>query len=159
MIPDAYFLTKWIHVISSTILFGTGMGTAFFFWSAHLRGEVAGIAAVARIVVRADWLFTLTSGIVQPLSGVALIMLAGHDPFAPWLQLTYGLYAIALICWLPVVWLQIRLRDFAIESQAKCQPLPENYHLYARWWFTLGWPAFLGLMLIFWLMVSKRIPW
>jgi uncharacterized membrane protein len=159
MIPEAYFIAKWVHILSSTVLFGTGMGTAFFFWSAHLRGEISGIAAVASIVVRADWLFTLTSGLVQPLSGIALIMLAGHDPWAPWLLLTYALYAIALICWLPVVWLQIKLRDFAIAAQASCQPLPEKYNRYARLWFILGWPAFVGLMLVFWLMVTKTLPW
>lgn len=152
---EAYIVAKWVHILSSTILFGFGAGTAWYMLNAHLTRDPATIAAVGRMVVRADWIFTGTSGLLQPASGYVLIRLAGYSPFEPWLLLAYGLYALAFACWVPVVVLQIRARDHAEASLERGEPLPPAYFAAMRWWFWLGWPAFIGLLGIFWLMVAK----
>ncbi|MFO1079895.1 MAG: DUF2269 domain-containing protein [Reyranellaceae bacterium] len=154
---DGYAWAKWLHVLSATVLFGTGLGTAFHMWFAHRRGDPKAIAVVARNVVLADWLFTLPAGIVQPATGFLLVRLAGLDLAAPWLVATYFLYLLAFACWVPVVVLQIRARDLAIRAAATGSPLPPAYHTAMRWWFWLGWPAFLALLVVFLLMVAKPI--
>lgn len=156
---DPYLWLKWAHVISATVLFGTGIGTAFHMWLAHLRGDVAAIAVVARNVVLADWLFTATSGVVQPLTGFALVALAGYDPFASWLVASYAFYLVALGCWLPVVRLQMRVRDLAVAAAADGGPLPPLYRIYMRRWFVLGWPAFASLVGASLMMVFKPEIW
>ena len=135
---DSYLALKWVHVLSSTVLFGTGLGTAFQMWSAHLRGDVHGIAIVTRNVVLADWLFTLPAGVLQPLTGVALAMQGGIDLLASWPVLTYGLYLLAFACWVPVVVLQIRARDLAARAIDTGQALPPEYYRIMRLWFVLG---------------------
>ena len=150
-----YLLVKWLHIISATILFGFGAGTAWYFWNAHLTGDARLIARVGRMVVRADWIFTGTSGVVQPLSGLWLIHLAGYPLTAPWLVAAYGLYALAFACWAPVVWLQIRATRLAEAAWARGEPLGAEYRRLMRWWFALGWPAFMGLLGVFWLMVAR----
>lgn len=152
---DVYVWVKTLHILSATILFGTGLGTAFHMWMTHLSGDVRAIATVARNVVRADFLFTTPAVIVQPLSGAALIWMTATDPRAPWLVVVYGLYVLTGLCWLPVVWLQIRARDLAAASAASGEPLPPLYYRTMRIWFLLGWPAFAAVMAILWLMVAK----
>jgi uncharacterized membrane protein len=156
---DAYLWVKWLHVLSSTILFGTGIGTAFQMWFAHRRGEPAAIAVVAHNVVLADWLFTLPAGIVQPVTGFVLMLQAGFDPFAAWLVMTYVLYLLAFACWVPVVVLQIHVRDLAADAIRLGTPLPAEYHSAMRLWSALGWPAFLALVVIFLLMIGKPDLW
>ncbi|WP_300295123.1 DUF2269 domain-containing protein [Ferrovibrio sp.] len=155
---ELYLPVRYLHVLSATVLFGTGLGIAFFLWFAHRSGHVATIAGVARLVVRADWLFTGTAGVVQPASGIALILIAGHDPHEPWLLLSYALYVGAFLCWAPVVWLQLRIRDMAVAALRDGTALPAPYYRYVRYWFLLGWPAFIGLLLVFWLMIARAIP-
>jgi len=152
---DWVFVWKWLHLLSAAILFGTGIGTAFQMWMAHRSGDVAAIAAVARTVVIADWLFTLPAGIAQPLTGALLILLVGYGAHEPWLNVTYALYALAAACWIPVVIIQIRVRDMATLAALRGAPLPARYRTLMTWWFWLGWPAFLALVGIFWLMVAK----
>jgi uncharacterized membrane protein len=156
---DVYLWLKWLHVLSSTILFGTGIGTAFQMWSAHRCGEPRAIAVVARHVVLADWLFTLPAGIVQPVTGIALALVGGLNPFASWLVVTYLLYVVAFACWVPVVVLQIRVRDIAENAVKHCTSLPPAYWRAMRVWFTLGWPAFGALAIIFLLMIAKPDLW
>lgn len=156
---DLYLLVKWVHVLSSTILFGFGAGTAWYQWNAHLTGEPKTMARVGRMVVRADWIFTGTSGIVQPASGLMLVHLAGYSPLEPWLIVTYALYAIAFVCWVPVVWLQIKAQRLAQVAMASGEPLGSAYRRTMQLWFVLGWPAFLGLMGVFWLMIAKPVLW
>ncbi|MDB5360228.1 MAG: putative integral rane protein [Rhodospirillales bacterium] len=150
-----YDLIKTVHILSATVLFGTGLGTAFQMWFAHLTGDPRTIATVARNVVRADFWFTTPAVILQPASGIALIHLSGLDARASWLMVAYGLYLLIGLCWLPVVWLQIRVRDLAVVAVEDGTPLPPDYHRVMRLWFGLGWPAFLGTLAIFWLMVAK----
>lgn len=157
---DPYLIARWLHILSSTVLFGTGIGTAFqMVWAMRTR-KVETIHSVASGVVVADWLFTTPAGILQPLTGLWLIHLAGHDLFAPWLVVTYVLYLVAFVCWLPVVVLQMRIRDMAAQSLSAGAPLgPEVWRAFG-WWFALGWPAFGGLVGVFWLMVARpEIPW
>ena len=148
---------KWLHIISSTILFGMGAGIAFFFLRAQRTGNVQVIAAVARDVVLADALFTATAVVIQPTTGIALALFAGYPLSAPWLCCSILLYAIVGCCWLPVVWLQIRMKRLAESAARTDTPLPPEYHRYLRWWFGLGWPAFLGVLGIFYLMVAKPV--
>ena len=156
---DGYLLAKTVHILSSTVLFGTGLGVAFFFLmgmrAGFGRGDMAAAWFAARTTAIADMVFTLTAGIVQPISGFVLIWLAGFDPFEPWLAMTYALYLLALACWLPVVWLQLRIRDMwraKLDGAAIDEAL---LHRRFRIWFALGWPAFIALVGVFWLMVAK----
>lgn len=152
---ELYLLVKWLHIVSSTVLFGFGAGTAWYLWNAHLSGDADLIAKVGRMVVRADWIFTGTSGVVQPASGLMLAHLTGTSFTEPWLVAAYGLYALAFTCWAPVVWLQIRSQRLAQQAADSGAPLGAEYRRTMRLWFVLGWPAFLGLMGVFWLMVAK----
>jgi len=156
---DAYVLLKTVHILSSTLLFGTGLGTAFFMWFTHRSGQLPAIAVAARLTVRADFLFTMPAVIVQPLSGYLLMRLMGFDLHTPWLQVTIALYLLAGACWLPVVWLQWRARNLAAVALRAGTDLPPAYHRCMRAWFALGWPAFLAVMAIFWLMVAKPPLW
>lgn len=156
---DPYYWLKALHILSATILFGTGLGTAFHMWMAHRSGDVRAIAVVARNVALADFLFTAPAVIVQPLTGILLIRSAAIDPLSSWLVLAYALYVVAGVCWLPVVWLQLRIRDAARAAIASNQPLPDAYYRQMRWWFALGWPAFLAVIAILWLMVAKPDLW
>jgi uncharacterized membrane protein len=150
-----YQLAKLLHVVSSTLLFGTGLGTAFHFWRAHRSGDARVIAAAARSTVLADWLFTATAVFAQPLTGWWL-MHQLHLPWTtPWIAASLALYAVAGLCWLPVVWLQIRLRDLASAADQAQQPLPAEYHRLFRLWFILGWPAFAAVLAIFVLMIAR----
>lgn len=150
-----YAIVKLLHILSSTILFGTGIGTAFYMLVASLSRDVRAIAVVNRWVVRGDWLFTATSGVVQPLTGFYLIHLAGFPLASRWIVWSLWLYGLALVCWLPVVWLQIRLRDMAINAADKGTELPPLYWRYMRTWIVLGIPAFFALVIVFYLMVAK----
>lgn len=152
---DAYLLLKTVHILSSTILFGTGLGIAFFFLMGLRSGDPAGAYLAARTTVIADMLFTLTAGVVQPLTGFAMIRMAGIDPASRWLVWTYALYAVALACWLPVVWLQVHMREM-LGAKARGEAIDEpRLRRYFRIWFVLGWPAFVGLVAVFGLMVVK----
>ena len=146
---------KIAHVISATILFGTGLGIAFFKWIVDHSGNVVAIRVVSERVVLADWLFTTPAIVVQAVTGVALAHLAGFPLSSGWLACAIALYLLAGACWLPVVWLQMRMRDLARRAERDGTPLPENYRRLARWWFRLGVPAFLSLVVVFWLMVAK----
>jgi len=137
------------------VLFGTGLGTAWFMWRADRTGEAATIAATAGNVVMADWLFTLPAVVLQPVSGIWLVDMAGYSPWETWLIWTYGLYLAAGACWLPVVWLQMRMRDIAAAAAADGRPLPALYRRHTRTWAALGWPAFTAVILIVYLMVAK----
>ena len=154
---DAYLTVKWLHILSSTVLFGTGIGTAFqMVWAMHTR-KVETIHSVASGVVRADWIFTTPAGIVQPATGFWLVWQAGYGLTEFWLMLTFALYAVAFLCWVPVVRLQLRIRDLAAAALKADEPLPaEATRLYRRW-FLLGWPAFLALVGVFWLMIAKPV--
>ena len=150
-----YLLIKWIHIISSTVLFGTGAGIAFFFLRAQRTGDARIIAAVGRDVVVADIAFTATAVVVQPATGVAMALMAGYPLSTQWIVVSAALYALVGCFWMPAVWLQVRMRDLAAEAAHNARPLPAMYETYYRRWFALGWPAFIGVLAIFYLMVAR----
>ena len=150
-----YFLYKLIHILSSVALVGVGFGSAFYLYFTLRGRNVQAIAAVSRLVVAADWCFTTPAIVVQPLSGYLIMREVGFSFQATWLWLALVLYALAGICWLPVVWLQIRLRDLAAAAAAQQTDLPALFWRYAKRWELLGYPAFAAMLVIYWLMVFK----
>jgi uncharacterized membrane protein len=152
---DLYLWLKWAHIVSSTVLFGMGAGIAFFFLRAQRTGDVRVIAAVGREVVIADAIFTASAVILQPLTGFAMAVLAGFPLFVGWLRWSIVLYVLIGACWLPVVGLQIRMRNLAIRAAEEGTSLPAAYFRCYRWWFALGWPGFIGVLIVFYLMVAK----
>lgn len=152
-----YETLKWLHILSSTLLFGTGLGSAFFKWSADRSGNLEAIGHTNGIVVIADWVFTTPTVIIQPITGFLLINSLGFSITEPWMLITYALYVIAAGCWLPVVWLQMRMRDISLDAIQNKTQLDDNYHRYARLWFWLGVPAFICMLIIYFLMVFKPV--
>jgi uncharacterized membrane protein len=150
-----YMIVKWLHILSSTILFGTGIGSAFYLLISSLSGDVRTVAAVAKYVVIADWLFTATTAVLQPLTGYYMIHLLGMPLTSKWIMWSSGLYVLALACWLPVVWLQMKLRDLALQAADGHTGLPLQYWRYFKIWVALGIPAFFAFVAIFYLMVAK----
>lgn len=152
---DLYTAIKILHILSSTILFGTGIGIAFFMFRSWFSSNIHEKFYAAKNTVLADYLFTFPAAVIQPLSGVALIHMAGFDWASPWLMVSYVIYVIAGLCWLPVVWIQIQLKNMCKHAVENGTELPERYHTLFKRWFLLGWPAFLGFVVIFYLMVAK----
>ena len=150
-----YVIVKWLHILSSTLLFGTGLGSAFYMYFASRTRDVRAIAVVVRYAVIADWLFTTPTIILQPLTGAWLIHLA-HFPWSSrWIIGSFALYAVAGAAWAPVVWMQIRMRDMAARAARDNTPLPALYWSYLRLWAALGVVAFGALIAVFYLMVAK----
>ena len=156
---DYYLLLKFIHVLGATVLFGTGMGIAFFMWMAHRTRRAVVVAATARVVVIADAVFTATAVIVQPVSGYGLMLALGLPIAEPWIVASLALYVLVGCCWLPVVWIQTRMRDLAAEAVRDNRTLPPHFEQLFRIWFLLGWPAFAGVIAIFALMIWKPALW
>ena len=152
---DIYLILKLIHILGSAVLFGTGLGIAFFMLMAHRSRDPAAIAHTAGVVVIADALFTATAVVVQPATGFALMALVGFTTHHLWIAASLALYVLVGLCWLPVVWIQVQLRNLAAEAARDQTALPERYHQLFRVWFWLGWPAFLGVVAIFALMIFK----
>lgn len=151
----SYLVWKWLHVLCSTVLFGTGLGTAFYMFMINRSGNLQAIAVMTRWVVRGDWLFTATTVVFQPLSGLMLVHMAGYPLTTPWIFWSFVLYFVAGACWLPVVWIQIRMRDLAQVAAREHTPLPAGYWRWERIWTALGLPAFFALLAVFWLMIAK----
>ncbi len=152
---DLYTLLKVAHVIGAAVLLGTGAGIAFFMLMAHRARDPALIAHTAGVVVLADTVFTASAVILQPVTGAALAHLAGYPLWSGWIAWSLALYVLTGLCWLPVVWIQLRLRDLAREAVATGAPLPARYFRLFRAWFVLGFPAFSAVIAIVWLMVAK----
>lgn len=150
-----YLAIKTIHILSATLLFGTGLGSAFYKWRADKSGDLATIAVTNKNVVLADWLFTTPTVVLQPATGIMLAYRQGYSLEEFWLLFSLMLFLTAGTCWLVVVCLQIKMRDvsrIALNSQT---PLPAIYHRYAKIWFWLGVPAFFSIALVYGLMVAK----
>ena len=152
---NLYLTLKWIHILSSVVLVGTGLGSAYYMFFANRSRDLAAQAVVTRLVVRADWWFTTPTVLLQPATGLAMVYLAGFPLSTPWIAASLALYAIAGLCWLPVVWLQIRMRALAQQAAEAGTPLAPLYWRYARWWEALGYPAFAAMVVVFYLMVAK----
>jgi uncharacterized membrane protein len=150
-----YLVVKWLHILSSTILFGTGLGSAFYMLFASFTRDPRVVAAVVGLVVWADAVFTTSTIIIQPLSGAYLAHLAGIPLTTPWILWSIVLYLLAGACWLPVVWMQWRMREMARQAVRESTALPDSYWRYLRIWVLLGIPAFVALVVVFYLMVAK----
>jgi uncharacterized membrane protein len=155
-----YFLLKTVHVIGAAVLLGTGAGIAFFLLVAHLRGEPREIAGVARTVVLADFLFTATAVTLQPITGIWLAWSSGYSLRDGWIAASILLYIVTGAFWLPVVWMQMRMRNLAVHAVETNSPLPVEYRRLFWWWFAFGFPAFAAVLAIFWLMIARpAIPY
>ncbi len=150
-----YLTLKYIHIMSMLLLFGVGLGSAFYRWMADRSGDLTHIATTNRHVVLADWIFTTPTIIIQPVTGLYLAYILGLPLTTPWIAISLGLYLLAGLCWLPVVWLQLRMRTLAQAAIDQNSTLPAEYWRYARLWFWLGVPAFAAMLLIVLLMVFK----
>jgi uncharacterized membrane protein len=150
-----YIALKFLHIIGAAVLLGTGAGIAFFMLMAHRTGDATIVAATARIVVIADYVFTATAVVAQPITGVLLAREAGYPLTEGWIVLSIILYLVTGAFWLPVVWMQAKMRDLAVEAVAVGAPLPEIYHRLFRLWFAFGFPAFAAVLAIFWLMIGR----
>ena len=157
--PDLYHLLKLAHIVGASVLFGTGIGIAFFMLMAHRSRNLPVIAATATIVVIADAVFTATAVVLQPLTGIGLAYVAGYSLLDSWIVASVALYIFVGLCWLPVLVFQTRMRDLAAEALRRSAPLPEAYDRLFRAWFILGWPAFAAMIAIFWLMIARPQLW
>jgi uncharacterized membrane protein len=152
-----YLIVKWLHILSSTVLFGTGLGSAFYMFFASRTGDARVVAKVVGLVVIADFIFTTPAIIVQPLTGYWLMHIAGFPLATPWIAWSIALYLLAGAAWLPVVWMQIRMRDMAAAAARSGTALPARYFQFLRLWVALGVVAFLALVVVFYLMVAKPV--
>lgn len=150
-----YLVLKYLHVIGATVLLGTGAGIAFFMLLAHRTGRAETVAAVAQMVVVADFVFTASAVVVQPITGALLMGELGIPPSEGWIALSLILYLVTGAFWLPVVWMQMRMRDLARAAAAQGAALPDAYHRLFRAWFWSGFPAFASVMAIIWLMIAR----
>ncbi len=155
-----YFALKFLHIIGASVLLGTGAGIAFFMLMAHLSGDTAAIAASARIVVIADLVFTATAVVAQPVTGVALAYTVGYALTDGWIVLSIIPYIVTGLFWLPVVLIQMELRNIAAAALRSGHRLPQRYHRLFWLWFAFGFPAFAAVLGIFWLMITRPdLPW
>jgi uncharacterized membrane protein len=152
-----YLILKWMHIMSSVLLVGTGFGSAFYLYFIHRTSDPRAIAEVIRLVVRADLWFTTPAVIMQPLTGFAMLSIGGYSITQTWLLCTFALYVLAGACWLPVVWLQVQMAGMAASSVRNNVQLPALYWQYARYWEWLGYPAFVAMLVIYGLMVFKPL--
>lgn len=154
-----YLLLKYVHVLGAAVLLGTGAGIAFFMLLAHRSGNVTLIAGVARIVVIADFLFTASAVVLQPVTGVLLARQLALPLSESWIVVSIALYILTGAFWLPVVWMQMRMRDLVVAAAKHGAPLPPEYFKLFSWWFAFGFPAFGAVLSIFWLMIARPSLW
>lgn len=146
---------RWAHVIGATVLLGTGAGIAFFMVMAHHTRRVEIVAHTSRVVVIADWIFTASAVVIQPITGLLLAHYIGWSLFEGWVAVSLGLYVLVGLFWLPVVWIQHQMHTLAKQAEAAGGELPQRYYRLYRIWFVSGFPAFVGVLAIVWLMVAK----
>ncbi|WP_226702975.1 DUF2269 family protein [Microbulbifer elongatus] len=154
---ENYFLLKMIHILSAVVVAGTGTGIAFFMYMANRSANIAAIAVTARHVVLADWIFTAPAVVTQFWTGLLLMHKLGYSFSSSWFHAVLSLFLFIGACWLPVLVLQYRLKSLAEASLASGQLTPEFSKL-MRYWVVLGIPAFVAILVIFWLMVFKPLP-
>ncbi|MGI0119186.1 DUF2269 family protein [Zooshikella sp. RANM57] len=156
---EYYLLLKLVHILSSTLLFGTGLGTAFYMWRADRSHNLNTIALTSKNVVLADWLFTTPAVIIQPVTGLLMLTGVGIPLTTSWVLTSLLLYIVTGLCWLPVVYIQIKVAQLAATALEQHSPLPKTYRKLMTYWYSLGWPAFISVIIIFYLMVFKPDLW
>jgi uncharacterized membrane protein len=150
-----YFVVKFLHILGAIVILGTGAGLAFFVVMAHRTGDALFVARTAAVVVAADFLFTATAIVLQPITGYFLLRDLGLSLGEGWVVASLVLYVVAGAFWIPVVWMQMRMRDLAAAAAATGAPLPAAYQKLFRIWFAFGFPGFGSVLLIVWLMIAK----
>jgi len=153
---DNYLILKLIHILSAVILAGTGIGIAFFMFMANRSKDIHAIAVTTRHVVLADWIFTTPAIIIQLISGFWLMRILGYSFSSPWFIAVIGLFVFIGACWIPVVFIQYRLRTIAV-AQLETSVIDERFKILMRRWAVFGIHAFIGIVIIFWLMVFKPL--
>ena len=151
---DLILALRLVHVLGAAVLFGTGAGIAFFMLMAHRTRDAATIAATARVVVIADFVFTASAVVAQPLTGAALAWSIGYPLSERWIALSLALYVLVGLCWLPVIWIRSACEISQPRLPGRAGASPQYFSLF-RIWFVLGWPAFFGVIAIFALMIWK----
>jgi uncharacterized membrane protein len=155
---DAYYFWKTAHILSATILFGTGIGIAFFCWfgyrTALRSGDISTLRSFLRLTVAADAGLTAPSVVFQAISGAALMTVLGWSHSSDWAVLVWTLYVFVGACWLPVVGIQIRLKREA-DRASTIAALPRVFHRMFLAWIALGVPVFCAVVVIVYLMVAK----
>ena len=159
MFDDFHEWLKIIHILSANVLLGTSLGTGFHLWAAGRNGDPRDVAAAARITVWIAFLFTAPAAVIQPLTGGLLMSIMGFEMKTPWLIAAFALFAVAVACWLVIVWLQVQVRDLAVVAAARQEHLPPAFHSATRAWIALGWAALLALAVTVGLMVVKPELW
>ena len=155
--PTLYLALKYLHVLGAIVILGTGAGIAFFMLMANRSHNAEFVARTARVVVLADVLFTATAVVAQPVTGYLLMRATGARLADSWIAASLALFAVAGGFWLPVVWMQRRMRDLAAAAAGDGAPLPPEYHRLFRLWFIYGFPGFGAVALILWLMIAKPV--
>lgn len=150
-----YLILKWMHIVSSVLLVGTGFGSAFYMFYVNKSKNLEAQVIVSRLVCRADWWFTTPTVILQPITGIAMATIAGWPLTTPWIIISLVLYVFAGVCWLPVVWIQLRMAKLAQLALQNKSGLPTAYWRLAKVWEWLGYPAFIAMVVVFYLMVNK----
>lgn len=153
----SYLLLKAIHIFSAFLLFGTGLGSAFYKYLADKSHNIEHIAITNRHVVLADFLFTTPAVIIQLVTGIWMVSLAQLPLSTPWVSISLALYFFAGLCWLPVVYLQIRMQKLSRQALLANTALPPVYWRYVSTWFWLGVPAFSAVSMVIILMVYKHV--
>ncbi len=144
-----------LHVLGACVLIGTGAGIAFFMLMANRTTDPAFIAQTASVVVVADMVFTATAAIAQPVTGFILMRELGWALSEGWLMVSLALYIFIGLFWLPVVFIQIKMRDEAQSSVLAGRPLSQRYRRLYRTWFACGIPAFTAIIVLLSLMVTR----
>lgn len=151
-----YLALKTLHILAAVVFLGTGAGSAWYKLRAGRSGNLAAIAWIDAEVVRADWLFTIPSGVLLPLTGLAMTLGYGMPITTPWILEPLIGYAIAGLTWLPAAFLQLRMRRLSAEALRAGQPLPEQWRKDQRAWAMLGVPSFGAAVVVVGVMVMKR---
>ena len=154
---DSYLYLKLLHILSATILAGTGIGTAFFMFMANRSEDIHAIAVTTRHVVLADWIFTTPAIVIQLATGIWLMKILGYSFTSPWFITVIGLFIFIGACWIPVVFIQYQLRSIAAVQLEK-PVIGERFRKLMRHWTILGIHAFIAIVIIFWIMVLKPLP-
>lgn len=154
----AFAFWKTAHILSAAIIFGTGLGIAFFTWFGYRRAirsrDIGPLRSVLRLTVIADACLTAPAIAFQAVSGVVLMNHLGWALVSAWSVAVWALFLLAGACWIPVLHIQARLSRDSNQA-ASTDALPASFHTRFRWWFGLGVPAFAAVIVIYWLMVAK----
>ena len=156
---ETFSLLELLHILGAMVLFGSGLGIAFFMVAASRSGNVALIAGTARIVVIADIALMATAFVLQPITGLGMAHIAHIHLWQSWIAISLGLYAVIGLLWLPGFWLRLQMREMAATALAAGTPLPERYRQFMRLWYWCGAPGFVAIITILYFMVTQPEYW